>query len=372
MLTQPIPGQKYFEVGKFAAGTVLYDDAQILNRHPGRIEKIVVYAKKFIWAIQIFYSDSTSTGLHCGYAENETMPEIQELQLLPYENICLISGYAEEFIGALHIKTTNGRTLDIGKMPVGNLFSITSDSLILLKIVFGFTGYLNYIGALMGHESTYIHSAPPILFPPANSIQYPQLPISPVPMPNGYTNSYATQPISGYPPIQNPVPQISIQLPNIEYSAEFGTSSPDGKPFNDFETVVLPALKEGCKVRVCRLKTYKNDTGIIGIKPVYQITDKLGKTRKQEVQHWSKSVGFFTSRGAFNFKEDDYISYIQGKALMIIKQLKIINSKNKVVIEHGKNEGAEFMIIPNHHGPVLAFSGSVGEYLYTLRVYSSY
>eukprot|EP00826_Nyctotherus_ovalis_P020812 TRINITY_DN165_c0_g1_i2.p1 TRINITY_DN165_c0_g1~~TRINITY_DN165_c0_g1_i2.p1 ORF type:complete len:161 (+),score=42.70 TRINITY_DN165_c0_g1_i2:180-662(+) len=156
----------------------------------------------------------------------------------------------------------------------------------------------------------------------------------------------------------------------IEYSAMFGKESSKATVFNDYEDVIKPALKAGYKVKICRIKIYKKDGIILGIKPVYEITDIQGKVKKEEKPHHSKAVGFFTSREAMNFKGDDYLSHISGRAKDYITKIKVVSSNHKDIIEYGVNEGSEFHIIPKFDKGIVALAGSFGECLCTLRGYS--
>ena len=311
----------YQEASQFVPGTNLVDDAQILGKAPGKICKLVIFCKTFICGIQIFYDDGTSSGYHGGFMESATPAAVQELIIDPNDNIVLISGYISDYIGALHIRTSLNRTLDIGQYPKGKEFRLGEHGKVIRKLLFGYTGYVNYLGAFL----LQLIAAPAII------------------------------------------------APRVECTLSFGLQCPKGTPFDDYTDVVYPALCAGSRVRISRMKVYNCSEGIMGMKVVYEITDAAQKVTKKLQWHRSKKVGLFTSTKSCNFKPGDHVVAIQGKYTENIRMLRItINNEPKIAIECGKDIGSEFLGVPSHNGPIIAFSGTVGEYLYTIRAYAMY
>lgn len=374
---------KYLERGNLVFGTNIVDDSQVLNRDPGPISRVVAYAKKFVWGFHIFYADGSTTGLHNGFMEPEVIPEYKELILDPEEFIVQLSGYISEFVGAIHIKTNFGKTLDIGSTPLGELFTLQVQGHIIQKLIFGYKEYLSYIGV-------FACPSPMGLTPPTamsdfdytmSRFTYPGTIGTTVGIVSPSFNQLSacasincstTVPVQSYQiellaGMGSPYSSIGI-IPVVEFTAMFGKETPTAKKFNDYEDVVLPALKAGFKVKISRIKIYKKNNILLGIKPVYEITCKSGKMKKEERPHYSSEVGFFTSRDAMNFKGKDYLSHIAGRANDCIRKIKIVSS-NGQIIEFGPNEGSEFLMVPKSKTGILAFSGSVDASLCTLRAY---
>ena len=302
------------------------DDTKLLGRDPGKISRIIVLFKTYVWGIHIFYEDGSSTGLHCGYMEPTIMPVSKELVLEKNEHILKIACYVGVHIGVIIITTTLGRTLEAGSIPVGVATCIKADGFAIRRLVFGYDGYLNYIGAWL----------------------FPCL-----------------------------VKLPSFKLPNVEFSAIYGNESPEGKPFDDYKEIAEKASIKGFNVRLSRLKIYYDDDGITGIKPVYEVTDFSGSVVKVEAHH-RPEVGFFQKIlprcVSTNFSPGNSPKYIKGyhNPKGIITSLQIISNEPKEGVSYGTGKGVEFSIVPEHKGPIIAFAGSVGKHLYTLRVYSTY
>eukprot|EP00826_Nyctotherus_ovalis_P065549 TRINITY_DN9639_c0_g1_i2.p1 TRINITY_DN9639_c0_g1~~TRINITY_DN9639_c0_g1_i2.p1 ORF type:complete len:374 (-),score=34.21 TRINITY_DN9639_c0_g1_i2:102-1223(-) len=360
---------QYLEAGNAVLGTSMVDDTQCLSHDTGPITRLVVYAKQFIWGMQVFYADGSTTGLHSGFMEAEANAECRELALASGEYIAQISGYAEDYIGVLHITTNYGKALDIGSTPLGTLFSLKAQGLVVNRIVCGYTRYLNYIGAYVMPNPVFSYS--PSTSSSANS---------------GLDNVNRNFSGAAY---SNPSPQFehsaTLSIPPtqevsaipssndgivVEFTAMYGSESSNSTAFNDYEEVVRPALKAGSKVKICRIKIYKKDKRILGIKPVYEVTDTGGNVRKEVRPHHGKSVGFFTSREVLNFKGSDFLSHITGRAKERITKIKIVSSNKMDVIEYGVNEGSEFLMIPKSGTGIIAIAGSFDDNLRTLRSYS--
>ena len=140
----------------------IIDDSSIFGYNPGRILKIIIICKKFIWGTQIVYIDGTSTGSHHGSMELENNPEeTEELVLDQYEYIQQISGYIDQHINSICFKTNMGKFLNIGNSLSGKLFTLQAKNCIIKQIIFGYNGYLNYIGVTMGLQKP-INSLNPI------------------------------------------------------------------------------------------------------------------------------------------------------------------------------------------------------------------
>jgi len=359
---------QYLESGNYTPGHKFVDDSQLLTHDPGPIARIIVYGKKFIWGLQVIYADGSTSGIHNGFMEPTIEPECKELILSSGESINKISGYSGEFIGALRITTNSGQALDIGSMPLGNLFSIQMQGCVIQKIVYGFTGYLNYIGGFLTPPAfTY----PPIPSMPSSS----PTPTTDFPLmiyPNPCVRSQTYREGTGGNSFKRPSLPSNSDRMSVEFSAMYGHESSIATAFNDYEDVVKPALKDGFKVKISRVKIYKKENILLGIKVVYSITDLAGKVKKVEKPHYGKNVGFFTGREAMNFKEPDYLLYVAGRAKNSITKIKIASSNKKDVIEFGVNVGSEFNTIPKRGIGIIAFAGSFDTCLRTLRTYSLY
>lgn len=353
MLEIPIPEQiqKYSEAGKTSPQTILVDDSEILKSATCRIAKLVVYEKQFIWGMQIFYADGSSSGIHAGFMQPETPPTSKELVLEVGEDIEEIAGHISEYVGALHIRTTLGKVLDAGSLPVGNLFSFAEQGHVIAKVVAGYTGYLSYIGAYMTQYLPIVVTQ----FQPMNAPSIAPL-LAEADMSN-QVNSKAGS-ILLRPGVYSEV---------IEFSKMFGIDCPGAVKFNDYEELVAPTLRDGGKIRISRVKLYRNKTGIMGIKPVYTAIDKYGNVAKYERPHRSKAVGFFTSRASINFSLSNYPKIIEGAYTDIITYLRIVSTDAKAA-ESGKQQGNKFAI-DSKASHIIALAGSFNDYLYTLRAY---
>eukprot|EP00826_Nyctotherus_ovalis_P050533 TRINITY_DN6199_c0_g5_i3.p1 TRINITY_DN6199_c0_g5~~TRINITY_DN6199_c0_g5_i3.p1 ORF type:complete len:365 (+),score=53.88 TRINITY_DN6199_c0_g5_i3:132-1226(+) len=342
--------QKYSEVGKFNPQIILVDDSEILKNETCKMAKLVVYEKKFVWGMQIFYADGGSSGIHAGFMEPETPPTAKELILEVGEDIEEIAGYISEYVGALHIRTTLGKTLDAGNLPIGSLFTFVEQGHIIAKVVAGYTGYLSYIGA-------YMTQCLPIVVP-----QFQLM------------NTYSIDPFIKTDASNQAISKAGSTLLRpgvyseiVEFSEMFGTDCPSAAKFNDYEELVAPILRNGGKIRISRIKLYKDKTGIIGIKPVYTAIDKYGNVAKYERPHRSKAVGFFTSRASIDFSLSNYPKVIEGSYTNLITYLRVVSTNTKTA-ESGKQQGKKFAMESkaNH---VIALAGSFSDYLYTLRAY---
>jgi len=334
--------QKYTEAGKVSPDTIMVDDLEVLKNESSKISKLVIYWKKFVWGIEISYSDGSSTGIHAGHLEPETPPKSQELILEDNEYLEQISGYVNEYIGALHIKTTLDKTLDIGNSPLGSLFVFGKKGHIIKRLTTGYNGYLTYIGVFMTELMPVTHSANSLILMTEPLIGYDDGLYNRL----SYRNSLMSKPITEI----------------------FGQDSPTSIKFNDYEELVEPILRERNNVRISRIKLYKNKTGIIGIKTVYTMMDRYGKVTKHERPHKSKAVNFFTSRSSMNFGVSEYPFTVAGSFTNHVTYLKVTSTTGKTM-QLGKEQGLKFIMQSKNNKYIIAFAGSFDGYLYTLRAY---
>eukprot|EP00831_Metopus_contortus_P073279 TRINITY_DN6682_c0_g1_i2.p1 TRINITY_DN6682_c0_g1~~TRINITY_DN6682_c0_g1_i2.p1 ORF type:complete len:321 (+),score=29.63 TRINITY_DN6682_c0_g1_i2:83-1045(+) len=308
-----------------------------------------------ISGLHIMYADGSSTGPHIGYFEPESHAESVELQLEPGEAIERIVGYAHDFIGAIHIKTTKGKTLDAGKNPAGSPFKLQLEGLVIGKISCAISGYISLLRAQFV-------AMPPPFQPDPQPIPQP-VPDIIQPLPPSFPQPYGAP--APYPP--------SFPIFNVEYTILGGSEKACGTPFDDYKEIVEPTLRVGGKVRITRIKVYEESNGyILGLKVRYELKQADGKPVIVNKEHKSKKVGFFTKRHTYSFPGTDYIAQFQGRYFSNIHKLRFLDNNKKIVLEAGKEEGSSFFALTKRNGPIVAFSGTVSDFLTSLRGYSTF
>ena len=209
----------------------------------------------------------------------------------------------------------------------------------------------------LSYQSPY---QPPYQPPYQQPYQQPYQP--PYQLPSQPSPQSPSQPSSQSPSQPPSQPTLGVV---VDYSALFGNDSPNSTGFNDLEEVVRPASIKGNRVRLSRIKLYKNGNGILGIKFAYIITDPSGKETKIERPHRSKDVGFFTSRKSMNLSGTERFVLLNGCYSDRITKLRI--ATNTQTIEFGTASSNTFEMSPKPNQEIIAFSGSVGNFLNTLR-----
>eukprot|EP00826_Nyctotherus_ovalis_P016297 TRINITY_DN14710_c0_g1_i5.p1 TRINITY_DN14710_c0_g1~~TRINITY_DN14710_c0_g1_i5.p1 ORF type:complete len:231 (-),score=33.88 TRINITY_DN14710_c0_g1_i5:400-1092(-) len=145
--------REYCEVGESFPGKNIIKTIEDISKLR-KISRIVVHTKKFIWGIQIFYSDGTNTEMCKGTLEEEVAAETKELNLADSEEIEEIAGYAKDYITVLYIKTTSRNRLSVGRLPAGKFFCFKRKGLVIKEVAFRCTGYLCYLGVLIEKPDT--------------------------------------------------------------------------------------------------------------------------------------------------------------------------------------------------------------------------
>eukprot|EP00826_Nyctotherus_ovalis_P064623 TRINITY_DN9483_c0_g4_i2.p1 TRINITY_DN9483_c0_g4~~TRINITY_DN9483_c0_g4_i2.p1 ORF type:complete len:393 (+),score=71.77 TRINITY_DN9483_c0_g4_i2:265-1443(+) len=376
----------------------LYDDSKLAhNLDPFTV--IRVWYKDYVEGIEVWYGPR-SHGQRIGSARNADS-NVDELMFNPGESLVSISGRSGHWLDTVTFATSEGRSITCGKSKGGDPFSLAVPGMVVSSLKYEVGEYLNYIGAVFAPPKhaggpyvgvTTLPGKVPGGYMPRGGVRPqpvqmpgPSYPYKPVPSHHqghaaGPRGGYypgvpgaGQYPVPGYGQGYNPVPGGAGGYGYGGYMQPIRTQTAgkvhEGeKIFDDYTEVLKPLMDQGCRVDIEEVGITASDNLVVAIECLYTITYPQGNVEKKKLSHVGGEKGMFDSPKRMTVKGGDMLCMAKGRSGELIDRLDIATAGGDL-LSAGGNGGEDFLLAVPAGRRIVAFGGSLGDYLASLYAY---